>query len=395
MMRPVNTTHDLRAAVAGALSWCEVSRGALEHNARELKRMLQPHSMLAPVVKGNAYGHGTVTAARAFVSGGADWLCVFDLDEARELRAAGIHQPICVLGRVPDCRMAEAIALQTRLVVFDFPNAQAAAAAAHEAGSLALLHVEVETGNHRQGLDPGPAFELCRAIAHLPGAKLEGVATHFADVEDTTDHTYARSQLAQFDDLLSALSAHSILPEVIHCSNSAAAILWPQAHRSLVRTGIAAYGMWPSKETFVSALMAHRHTLDLRPALVWKARVVQVRDVAAGAYIGYGRTFRTTHTTRLATLAVGYRDGYDRHLSNRAHVLLGGVRAPVRGRVCMNLLMVDVTDTPPVHVDDAAVLLGQDSEDRITAEQLAEWTGTINYEVTTRISDRLARLEVP
>ena len=162
----------------------------------------------------------------------------------------------------------------------------------------------------------------------------------------------------------------------------------------LVRTGIACYGMWPSTEAYVAALMAGRALVQLRPALAWKTRIVQVRDVPAGEYVGYGRTFRTTHPTRLAILPMGYYDGYDRGLSNLAHVLVHGARAPVRGRVCMNITMVDVTHIPAAASGDEVVLLGSQGDERITAEQMAGWAGSINYEITTRINERIPRIAV-
>lgn len=386
-----------------ANSWCEIDVDALAHNVGIIRRSLAPGARLGAVVKGNAYGHGLLAAAGAFVRGGADWLCVFDVDEALALRDGGRAEPILILGRVHRERLGEAAAIGARLMVFDLAGIDEAARAGRAAGVSIPLHLEVETGNWRQGMPLDDVPSALERLADDDGVYLEGVATHFSDVEDTTDHAYARGQLDQLRELQARLACTPQPdgePLMVHCGNSAATILWPHAHLSLVRTGIAGYGMWPSKETYISALEQRRPLLDLRPALTWKARVVHVAMAPAGAYIGYGRTYRTTHPSRIATLAVGYADGYGRELSNRAHVLVHGMRAPVRGRVCMNLLMVDVTHVPQVRVDDVAVLMGSGDSDaadritaeRITAEQLAEWSGTINYEITTRISPRLPRL---
>jgi len=184
-------------------------------------------------------------------------------------------------------------------------------------------------------------------------------------------------------------------PRLRHFSNTAAALLWPESWYELIRLGIGAYGMWPSSETLVTAaLEGRRDAVSLRPALTWKTRIAQVRTAAAGAYVGYGRTYRCTHESRLAVLPVGYYDGYDRRLSNVAYVLIGGRRAPVRGRVCMNMTIVDVTHVPEAALGDEVVLLGAQGEERLSAEQVAGWIGTINYEVTTRINEALPRLGV-
>ncbi len=377
-------------------TWCEVDVAALAANVGALRRVIGEGPLLVPAVKANAYGHDLVLAARAFRDAGADWLGINALYEAPPLRDAGIELPLYVMGAVEPGDVAQALALGCQLVVFD-EAVVAAAEAAVEArgdGPPAPLHLKLETGNNRQGLREEPALALARRIHGHPGLELAGVATHFADVEDTTDHRFARSQLARFLAFDELLAREGIRPRYRHVTNSAAAILWPEAHLELVRAGIACYGMWPSTESYVSALVAGRGQLELRPALTWKTRIVQIRDVPAGDYVGYGRSFRTTHPTRLAILPVGYYDGYDRQLSNLAHVLVRGRRAPVRGRVCMNITMADVTDVPAASVGDEVVLLGTSGNERITAEQLAGWAGTINYEITTRINDRIPRIAV-
>lgn len=378
-------------------SWCEISRSALEHNLKELRRVVGPRCLLAPVVKANGYGHGITVAADAFVSAGADWLCVNDLTEAHRLRTAGVDCPIYVLGWVAPWEMEDACGLGVRLVVYDSDAVVAAASAGCLHNRPIPLHIKVETGNHRQGLPPGDAFALARLVERLDGVYLEGVTTHFADIEDTTDHTYAARQLRLFQDFVAQCAQAGLNPTLRHCSNSAATILWPETYFDMVRTGIASYGMWPSKETLLSAVLANRHGMQLRPALTWKARIAQVKHVQKGSFIGYGRTFQATHDSRIAVITCGYYDGYDRRLSNLAYVLVDGVRAPVRGRVCMNLMMVDTTDVdlPDVGLRGKEVtLLGGTADLRIAAEQMADWIGTINYEVVARISERLPRREV-
>ena len=377
------------------LIWCEVDCGKLQANLARFRRMVGPSRVLAPTVKANAYGHGLVLAARAFLAGGADWLTANSLDEARVLRAAGVQAPLYVMGYVPTADLEEAVALQCRLVVYNPETVERLGQVVSRMppGTLARVHLKVETGNYRQGLELEEAISLANLIARLPGVELEGAATHFADIEDTTDHSYAREQLQRFHQVLQALADAGHTVRLRHCSNSAATILWPHTYLDMVRVGIGAYGMWPSAQTRVSAVLEGRHgVIELEPALTWKTRVAQVKDVPQGAFIGYGRSFRTTHRTRLAVLPIGYFDGYDRKLSNLAHVLIRGRRAPLRGRVCMNMVMVDVTDIPDVRVEDEAVLLGAQGDERIAAGQLAEWVGTINYEVTTRVGGHVPRV---
>jgi alanine racemase len=372
------------------LTWVDVSKSALQHNLRQF-RAIAPRSLLAPVVKANAYGHGLLQCAIAFAEAGADWLCVNAVYEARVLREGGLRIPIYVLGYVARDEMDLLCDLECRTVVYNAESIRALSAAAVQRGSVMPVHIKLETGNNRQGLTAGDAVELGRLIHSLPGIELEGVSSHYADIEDTTDHSYAQHQLARFHDTCRALSEAGMAPRIRNFSNSAAAILWSETQFDLVRIGISAYGMWPSKETFVSAVILGRDKPQLRPALTWKTCIAQVKDVKPGEFVGYGRSFRTTHPTRLAVLPVGYYDGYDRGLSNLAHVLINGRIAPVRGRVCMNMIMVDVTDTGPVQPEDPVVLLGADGPECVSAEQMGGWAGTINYEVTTRINERIPR----
>lgn len=379
--------------MAGRLNWCEVSRSALASNVAEFRRLVGPSCRLGVVVKANAYGHGLVLASRIFVAAGADVLCVNDLWEAERLRGAGIEAPIVVLGWVPPAHAPDAAALGATVVVYDREVLDALDAAGRAAGRPIDVHLKVETGTNRQGLKLDDVRALAARARNLSGVRVCGLSTHFADVEDTTDHSFAKSQLARFREAADALAADGVRLTERNLGNSAATILWPEAHMDMVRVGISAYGMWPSKETFVSAALTHRDRVVLRPALTWKTVVAQVKVVPAGEYVGYGRTFRATHDTRIAVLPVGYYDGYDRRLTG-AHVLVHGRRAQVRGRVCMNMVMADVSDVPEVAPGDEVVLMGAFGDEAVTAEQFAGWAGTINYEVTTRIAESVPRVEV-
>lgn len=373
-------------------TWCEIEVAALRDNLKALRSITSPSSRLVPVVKGNAYGHGLVLCAEVFMASGADGLGVDSLHEAMALRAAGLDGFLYILGYVPGDQAEALVSARCSVVVYGEEEVRAFSAAATRAGVRVPVHVKLETGNHRQGLYPSDAHRLIELIGDLDGVWLEGISSHFANVEDTTDHGFARAQLASFRAFLASLPGSGRGIPLVNIANSAATILWPEAHGGLVRAGIASYGMWPSKETLLSTMLEGREPLELRPAMCWRTKVAQVRSLPAGVFVGYGATFQTTHPIRLAILPVGYYDGYDRGLSNLAHVLIRGHRAPLRGRVCMNMIMVDVTDIPGVAVGDVVTLLGEDGGARISAEDVAGWIGTINYEVTTRINERIPRI---
>jgi alanine racemase len=376
--------------------WVETDPAALAVNVAIFKRRLAPGARLGVVVKSNAYGHGAEFASRAFLEAGADWLIVNDVLEAAALRDVGLEAPIYICGPVPPAAAPKVVASRARVVLYDGVLLDALDAAGRSGGWTVPVHLKIETGNTRQGIDLRDALTLAERIAALPRVRLEGLATHYADIEDTTDHTFAHAQLKAFVEVRQAFEAAGHPVAMAHSANSAAAILWPQTHGEMVRVGIAAYGLWPSRETYVTALQAHARREDgllpeLAPAMSWRARVAQVKKVSAGAFVGYGRTYRATHDCQIAVLPMGYHEGYDRRLSNLGHVLIRGVRAPIRGRVCMNMTMVDVTHVPGVQAGDVATLLGRDGDEEITAEHLADWMGTINYEVVARIHPALPR----
>jgi alanine racemase len=375
------------------LTWVEISRSALENNIREFRRIISPKTLLCPCVKANAYGHGLVEAARVFLSAGADWLSVNALFEARELRLAGITAPIYILGYVPCAALQEAVALDCRLVVFGKDHIRALAQAAKAAGRPARVHIKVETGSNRMGVRMDELVEFARFIQKQKLVEIEGLATHFANIEDTTDHTFAELQLRRFQDAADMVEAAGITVPIKHCANSAATILFPKTHFQMVRLGIAGYGMWPSNETYVSFVKERKNNFQLAPAFTWKTRIAQLKTVPAGEFVGYGCTYKTSHTTRLAIIPVGYYDGYDRGIAG-GHVLIRGRRAAIRGRICMDMLMAEVTDIPGVKAEDEVVLMGRSGDECISAELFAQWAATINYEVTTRVNQRIARILV-
>lgn len=371
------------------LVWVELGREVPDHNLRELRKGLRKGTILCAVVKANAYGHGVKEMIPLLPS--ADWFAVNSLEEGVELREMAEKRPVLVLGHVPLDALQEAVARNLDFTVYNRETLEALAQL--DLGSIgpARLHLKVETGTGRQGILPSEVKGFVGQLKSVAGAKLVGVSTHFANIEDTLNHDYAQAQLDRFGDVLNILDRLDIKADFIHAAATAAGILFSKTHFNLVRAGIGIYGLWPSRETYLSTLLGHRPVPDLRPVLTWKTRIVQIKNLPEGSYIGYGCTYRATRPIRVAVLPVGYAEGYDRKLGNAAYVLIRGKRAPVIGRVCMNLTMVDISDIPHAGLEEEVVLLGQDGEERVSAETMAEWAGTINYEIVTRISPLFPR----
>ncbi len=255
----------------------------------------------------------------------------------------------------------------------------------------------METGTARQGLEGARLRQLLDELPMLQGCLAEGIYTHFANIEDTTRHDYARDQMRAFREVVDGARRRGLRFPVVHSACSAAALLFPETYGDMVRIGISQYGLWPSKQTYLSYRLAHPDQPDdgPRPVLSWRCRISQIKDVPADRYVGYGCTYLTTRPTRLAVLPVGYSDGYDRGLSNVGYVLINGRRAQIRGRICMNLTMVDVTDIPDVQVEDEVVLLGPQNGAALGADDVAELAGSINYEVVAQIRPGIPRFVVP
>jgi len=372
-------------------TWIEVSRSALRHNAAELRRAVGRRVRLMAVVKSNAYGHGTTEVVRA-VGSQADWFGVDSLPEAEAVRRAGSKKPVLILGYTRHDQLRETVRRGFSLTVYNRPTIERLARLAAKSRP-AKLHLKIETGTSRQGIltqDIGRMAGIIRKSRHLV---LEGVSTHYANIEDTADPTYALGQLRRFKEALSALAAHGLEPRLKHTACSAAALLYPESRFDLVRTGISLYGLWSSELTRKS-LAAAGADIDLRPALTWKTVVAQVKRLPKGTPVSYGLTERLAKDSIVAVLPVGYWDGLDRGLSSVGRVLIRGRRARILGRVCMNMCVVDVSGIPGVGPEDEVVLLGRQGRERVSAEEVAGRIDTINYEVVTRINPMLPRRTV-
>jgi alanine racemase len=380
----------MNSKMSHSLTWVEISGSNLTHNIKTFRQLAGAGRVLCPAIKANAYGHGLKECAPVMVGAGADWLGVNALFEALELRTAGIKVPVYIMGYIALDELQTAVENGFHFVVYNAETLHRLAQITSKLKLPALTHLKVETGIHRQGVFREDLAEILKIYRDNPLVKMEGISTHFANIEDTTDHSYAQRQLQDFQQNVDEIRAGGFNPKYIHAANTAATILFPKTYFTMVRTGIGNYGLWPSVETFISAQHEGKN-VALKPVMTWKTSVAQVKKVPADSFVGYGCTYKTRHDSLIAILPVGYYEGYDRGLSNHAYVLLHGKRAPVRGRVCMNMIMVEVTDIPNVRIEDEAVLLGRQGGEAISAEQMAQWLGTINYEVTTRIAGHLER----
>lgn len=386
------------------LSWIELSASALHHNIRTLSRMAAPKRMLAAPVKADAYGHGLEQIVTLLSSEKqVDYLAVHSLGEAERARQSGWSRKIMLVGPIFAGRSIKsdfalldaALALDTEPLVTSVESLAVMAAYAKKRATSFHTHLKLETGTHRQGVIERDLPKIARLYKSSPLKQPYACTTHFANIEDTTDHSYAHAQLERFQQMVSMLRKLGTPPTIQHTAASAATILFNKTRFDLVRPGISLYGHWPSKETFLSHRLHGGREDAFKPVLSWRTRITQLQDIPADSFIGYGCTYRTTSRTKLAILPIGYFDGYPRALSNQAYVLIRGKRAPVRGRVCMDLVMVDVTDIRGVRMGDIATLIGSDGDETISVEQLAALAGTINYELLARLSAETERFIVP
>jgi alanine racemase len=355
---------------------------ALEHNFKEVLRRINGRRVLA-VVKAGAYGHGAVEISRRLLGVGADMLGVALVEEGRELRDAGIDAPILVMGALFPEQAGAAVSLRLTTTVFTLAGARALSDAAVKLGLKASVHVKIDTGMGRIGIAPEEAPRLIAEMRGLPGVEVRGLMTHFADA-DLCDKRFASHQMERFEKLLKTLDADGISVPERHAANSAAVLDFPGALFTMVRPGLMLYGYNPLEQGAGAA--------DLRPVLSLMTRIAFLKKAPVGVPISYGRTFTTKRESLIATLPIGYADGFSRSLSNKAEVLVRGMRAPLVGRVCMDMCMVDVTDVPGAGEGDDVVLIGSQGKERITADEIAAKTGTIAYEVLCGISSRVPRL---
>lgn len=363
-------------------TYATISLAALAHNLSQTRSRLAPGADVMAVVKANAYGHGAVETSRALVQLGISRLAVASVNEAIVLREAGITAEIVVLVDLFDERIRDVLTYRLTPVITEHRLLPALAKAAAEQNMSLPVHIKVDTGMGRLGFSPNDITALLDALPAWKSIRVDGFMTHLAD-SDGDDPHYTETQLERFRGLLDQVRRSGLNVPAVHAANSAAIIRFPQSHFSLVRPGIMLYGyqMLP-KNVSVPAL---------EPVLSLRTTVMQLRTIEAGDSVSYNRTFVAKRRSRIAVLPIGYADGYNRRLSNNGQVLVRGKRVPIVGLVCMDMTMVDVTDVPSIQVGEEATLIGRQGREAIWADEIAEWTGTIPYEILCAIGPRIQR----
>lgn len=353
-------------------------------NVKNLKSLLRPETRLMAVIKADAYGHGAVEIARTALNSGATWLGVATPDEGRQLREAGIDAPILVLSGAMEQGMSIVVQNDLRLTVFNLGGLWRLDEEAARQGKRVKIHLKVDTGMNRVGVHkPKRLDDVLERIGQCRNLELEGMFTHFA-TSDEADKTFTRLQNERFLEAARAAEEKGFSSLLLHAANSAAILDLPETHHDMVRAGIAMYGCYPSEEV--------RRTVPLYPVMSWKTVILHVKKIPAGETVSYGRTFTTRRDSFIATIPIGYGDGYKRLLSNCAHVLVRGKKAPVIGRVCMDQTLIDVTDIPDILPGDEVVLLGSQGDQSVTADEMGAWAKTISYEILLSVSQRVPRL---
>jgi len=379
------------------LIWAEIDLNAIAANVRELRRVTRPEARLLVAVKANAYGHGLLEVARQALETGADALGVARMPEGLALRDAGIDAPVLVFGFTPPSDVEALVRHDLIQTVYTLDTARAYAERIGKSGGRLKVHLKVDTGMGRLGIlpdsrryvEPGMtvsdhAVQEVTDIASLKELTLEGIFTHFAS-SDSADKSFAEQQFDTFMAFLGQLKRAGLEFELRHAANSGAIIDMPHTHLDMVRAGVLLYGLYPSDEV-------DKSRIELTPVMTLKARIAHLKKVPAGFPVSYGMTHTTQAPTTIATVPVGYADGFNRRLSNRGHMLVRGQKAPIVGRVCMDLTMIDVGHIPGVVVEDEVVIVGRQANETITADELAGLLDTINYEITSAITARVPRV---
>jgi alanine racemase len=360
-----------------------IDLSAIVHNLGLVRKLVGRKVKICAAVKADAYGHGIEQVSRILRAAGTEWLGVDSTWEGKRLREAGIEGPILVLGPTPPRESPLIVAQGLSQVITSLELAEALSQEARQQGREVGIHLKVDSGMGRLGIKPEEALTFCKNLRKLPGLHYEGLMTHFA-LAHSKDKSFTMRQLEAFRETSRVLEARGFRFSLHHAANSAAIIDLPEAHLDMVRPGIMIYGHFPSSE--VSS------RLPLRPALTLRTEIGHLKSLQPGESVSYGRLFVASRQTKVAILPVGYADGYDRKLSNRAQVLVQGRRVPVIGIICMDMTAVDVTDIPGVKAGNEVILLGRQGKGEISAEQIAAWLDTISYEVLTRIGSQVERV---
>lgn len=372
-------------------TWIEISRSAIEHNVRLLKKLADPAELIIPI-KGDAYGHGLLEVAKILNDAHVNWFAVDWWKDALFLRKKGYKQSILLIGFAPKICLRELIQQRISIDVYTPETLKEIIKYANQRHP-ARIHLEIETGFARQGISLEDLPWFLQTIKKSKHVALEGVFTHFANVEDVEDQAYARYQLQEFEKAKHLIESFGFHQIKYHTASSAALMLLKKSHFDYARPGIAVYGLWPA-ETTQRQFLSQFPGIKLMPALTWKTIVAQIKQVRRGTPVSYGLTEHVKRDSTIVVIPVGYFDGLDRALSRRGHVLINGRFCKILGRICMNMCMVDATDVPSVRVGDEVVLIGKQKNKTISAEQVASLVGTIHYEIVTRLNPLIPRIIV-
>lgn len=360
---------------------------ALSHNMREIRRLSDKDALVTAVIKADGYGHGAKKIAQTLLDNGADRFAVAVLDEGIELRKAGFEVPILILGFTDEERSEEIISYNLEQAVYSWDLAEEISKEAVRQKKIAKIHIKVDTGMGRIGLKPDKdSVQLIKKISRLPNIVIEGIFTHFA-VADTLDKAYTEGQFEKFRWICQELEKENVRINLKHCGNSATIIDLPGMHLNMVRAGIILYGLKPSDEVMLDKI-------ELKQVMSLKVRISHVKEIEAGQSVSYGRKFIASKRSKIASLPIGYADGFTRMLSGKAEALVKGCRVPVVGRICMDQCMIDVTGIEDVKVGDEVVLFGKQGEGFISIDELAEKLDTINYEIVCMIGKRVPRVYI-
>lgn len=363
----------------------KISKEAIAHNLQILKKEIPESCLIAPAIKANAYGHGLIEVARLMEECGANWLCVTSTDEALKLRLADIDLPILIIGPVLPENASEAIESNSRVFLYSIETAQALDQVAKIKNQKVCVHLKLDTGMSRQGVPYDQALKFIQDLSGFDNLIIEGVATHFATADENKDNDHFLIQLEKFKNTTEQIEEALGCKIIKHCANSAAAMLYPQSRMNMCRIGIAAYGCYPSDT--IKQLWEKSHS-PLKPAMSVFTKVTQIKELPVGNCVSYGCTYRTENKARLATIPVGYFEGLPRSLSNQGRVWIKNKKAPIVGRVCMDITVIDISGIENVKIGDEVEIIGNN----ISAEDLAQVAQTINYEILTNWKESLLRL---
>jgi alanine racemase len=370
-------------------TWAEIDLDALAHNFGVIRNQVGPDMKILAAVKANAYGHGAVECARRLEAEGVDWFGVALPEEGIELRESGISRPILCLGGFWQGQEAACLQYQLTPVVDRLDETEAFDRAARDAGTTANVHLKIDTGMGRLGVRAEKVSQFCEGLKRLANIRVDGLMTHLAAADDQALEAFTRNQLERFEDGVRVCREHGIEPDHVHVANSAATFALSNRVGNMVRPGGSLYGF--VRDVFPANIVRPA----LKPVMSLYSRIILLKTVGKNEKLGYGCTFETKRESLIGTIPIGYDDGYRRSLSNRGKMIVRGCFAPVVGRVSMDMTLIDVTDVPKVAIDDYVTLLGSEGDVAITAEDLGELAGTISYEITCGISNRVPRIYLP